>query len=79
MDPIKAHMNSPEVRSRIQAQQVQLDKKVEEASLRLGRPLSSVEVHENQLENNRLFDLTEALDPVLRQRKEDLEDEEKDS
>lgn len=79
MDPIKAHMNSPEVQSRIQAQQVQLDKKVENAAIRVGRPLSALEVHENQLENNRLYDLTEELDPVLRQRKEEVENETRES
>ena len=79
MDPIKAHLNSPDVLSRIQTQQVQLDKKVENAVLRSGRPLSALEVHQNQLENNRLYDLTEELDPILCQRQEDVQNGSKDS
>lgn len=75
MDPIRAQLATPELQRRRQIEQAKLEQKVESATIRVGRPLSALEVHENQAENNRLHDLTEELDPVLMERRSEVEGE----
>lgn len=73
MDPIRAQLATPELQRRKQIEQAKLEQKVESATIRVGRPLTPLEVHENQAENNRLHDLTEELDPVLVERRSEVE------
>lgn len=78
MDAIRAHLKTPEMLERRQLMQTHLDARVESAVIQVGRPLTAHEVHDNQLENNRLFDLTEELDPLLRSRREEVEEDQED-